>query len=76
MVKNAGTASNMVIWFNKRIDNTSPASAGVWKNGESKEFELVAGGGDIPVNGILLQSTNDKIPGTLDFQMTFAFDFV
>ncbi|EBS9007117.1 hypothetical protein CF455_24665 [Salmonella enterica] len=76
MVKNAGTASNMVIWFNKRIDNTSPASAEVWKNGESKEFELVAGGGDIPVNGILLQSTNDKIPGTLDFQMTFAFDFV
>ncbi|EAV4721109.1 hypothetical protein CIY53_24610 [Salmonella enterica subsp. enterica serovar Poona] len=76
MVKNTGTASNMVIWFNKRIDSTSPAPAEVWKNGESKEFELVAGGGDIPVNGILLQSTNDRIPGTMNFQMSFAFDFI
>ncbi|EIR4568082.1 type 1 fimbrial protein [Salmonella enterica] len=76
MVKNTGTASNMVIWFNKHIDSTTPAPAEVWKNGESKEFELVAGGGDIPVNGILLQSTNDRIPGTMNFQMSFAFDFI
>ncbi|EBI2791681.1 type 1 fimbrial protein, partial [Salmonella enterica] len=75
MVKNTGTASNMYIWFNKTFDGTAPAAANVWHNGKAREFNLTAGGADIPVNGLLLQATNDKNPGTLDFQMTFAFDF-
>ncbi|ENQ8217340.1 hypothetical protein ACEQ35_004796, partial [Salmonella enterica] len=76
MVKNTGTASNMYIWFNKTFDGTAPAAANVWHNGKAREFNLTAGGADIPVNGLLLHATNDKNLGTLDFQMTFAFDFV
>ncbi|ELP0639777.1 type 1 fimbrial protein [Salmonella enterica] len=76
MVKNMGTVSNMYIWFNKAIDGTVPAAASVWHSGKAKEFNLTAGGVDVPVNGVLLRATNDKILGTLDFQMTFAFDFV
>ncbi|ECC4463806.1 type 1 fimbrial protein, partial [Salmonella enterica] len=75
MVKNTGTASNMYIWFNKTFDGTAPAAANVWHNGKAREFNLTAGGADIPVNGLLLHATNDKNLGTLDFQMTFAFDF-
>ncbi|EKJ3829494.1 hypothetical protein PG459_004986, partial [Salmonella enterica] len=76
MVENTGTASNMYIWFNKTIDGITPAAADVWHSGKAREFNLTAGGADIPVNGVLLHLTNDKNPGTLDFQMTFAFDFV
>ncbi|EJB3413736.1 type 1 fimbrial protein [Salmonella enterica] len=76
MVKNTGTAGDMYIWFNKTIDGIVPAAADVWHSGKAREFNLTAGGADIPVNGLLLQASNAKNPGTLDFQMTFAFDFV
>ncbi|EAQ1150956.1 type 1 fimbrial protein [Salmonella enterica] len=75
MVRNAGTASNMVIWFSRDITGSQQTS-GVWNNGKTKEFALAAGGVDVPVSGVLLQTSNAKNAGTLDFQMTFAFDFV
>ncbi|EDX5730515.1 type 1 fimbrial protein [Salmonella enterica] len=75
VVKNAGTAGNIDLWFNRTIDDIRPTAKDTWINGGGREFVLAAGGVDVPVNGIILKTSAENIPGTLDYQMAFAFDF-
>ncbi|SUF49724.1 Fimbrial subunit type 1 precursor [Salmonella enterica] len=72
VVENAGTAKG--VHLNTQI--TSPDS-GKWENGKEKEFTLNNGDAVIPVNFRIERNNTDAVAdGTLDFQMTFAFDFV
>ncbi|EEE9875669.1 hypothetical protein DI122_18785 [Salmonella enterica] len=72
VVENAGTAKGVHL-------NTQTISSDLnkWENGKEKEFTLNNGDAVIPVNFKIERNNSDAVTdGTLDFQMTFAFDFV
>ncbi|EKJ6511504.1 type 1 fimbrial protein [Salmonella enterica] len=72
VVDNAGTAKGVHL-----NTQTTSSGSGRWENGKEKEFTLNNGDAVIPVNFKIERNNNDTVTdGTLDFQMTFAFDFV
>ncbi|EFR3658268.1 type 1 fimbrial protein [Salmonella enterica] len=75
IVKNSGTA----VGVNLNLDGllNSSDSNRIWKNGKAKEFTLNNGAVTVPVYFRAQQNGDDAvISGTLDFQMTFAFEFI
>ncbi|EBO8106036.1 hypothetical protein D3S21_25010 [Salmonella enterica] len=71
VVENAGTAKG--VHLNTQTTGSDPNR---WKNGEEKDFTLNNGEAVIPVNFKIERNNSDVVTdGTLDFQMTFAFDF-
>ncbi|EBK8005660.1 hypothetical protein DUF86_23685 [Salmonella enterica] len=47
-----------------------------WESGKTRTFTLTNGAVQVPVIGVLSKADKAVTAGTLDFQMTFAFDFV
>ncbi|EHX5124000.1 hypothetical protein K3Z18_004978 [Salmonella enterica] len=74
-VKNAGTAAG-IAFDTAKVSNTDSDSKRIWENGVTKAFTLTNGAVQVPVVGVLSKSNQAVTAGTLDFQMTFAFDFV
>ncbi|EDO5887602.1 type 1 fimbrial protein [Salmonella enterica] len=77
MIVNSGTAKE-VYFDTGKLSNTDYDPKREWKSGSAKEFTLTNGAVQIPVDGTLtVGDYPDKVAvGTLDFQMTFTFDFV
>ncbi|EDB2574898.1 type 1 fimbrial protein [Salmonella enterica] len=72
VVENAGTAKGLHL-----NTQTTTSGLGKWENGKEKEFTLNNGDAVIPVDFKIERNNNNTVTdGTLDFQMTFAFDFV
>ena len=72
VVDNAGTAKGLHL--NTQAD--SATAKGRWSNGTPKEFALNNGAAVVPLSfKIERNDTSTVSDGTLDFQMTFAFDF-
>ncbi|EAC2152413.1 type 1 fimbrial protein [Salmonella enterica subsp. enterica] len=74
-VKNAGTAAGIAFDTGKRSEGDYDENR-IWKNGVTRAFTLTNGGVQVPVMGALSKNNQAVTAGTLDFQMTFAFDFV
>ncbi|EBJ9224306.1 type 1 fimbrial protein [Salmonella enterica] len=74
-VKNSGTAAGIAFDTAKK-SNSDYDSNRVWENGKTRTFTLTNGAVQVPVIGTLSKSDKAVTAGTLDFQMTFAFDFV
>ncbi|EBB4036226.1 type 1 fimbrial protein [Salmonella enterica] len=74
-VKNAGTAAG-IAFDTAKLSNTDFDSKRIWENGKTRAFTLTNGGVQVPVMGVLSKNSQAVTAGTLDFQMTFAFDFV
>ncbi|ECC7613529.1 type 1 fimbrial protein [Salmonella enterica] len=74
-VKNAGTAAGIAFDTAKISDGDYDGNR-IWENGKTRAFTLTNGGVQVPVTGILSKNSQAVTAGTLDFQMTFAFDFV
>ncbi|EAS2082429.1 hypothetical protein BIA58_26505 [Salmonella enterica] len=74
-VKNAGTAAG-IAFDTAKLSNTDFDKSRIWENGVTKAFTLTNGAVQVPVVGALSKNTQAVTAGTLDFQMTFAFDFV
>ncbi|EAQ7001203.1 type 1 fimbrial protein [Salmonella enterica] len=74
-VKNEGTAAGFA-FDTAKLSNTNFDQKRVWENGKTKTFTLTNGAVQVPVTGVLSKSDEAVTAGTLDFQMTFAFDFV
>ncbi|EJB9105689.1 type 1 fimbrial protein [Salmonella enterica] len=74
-VKNTGTAAGIAFDTAKKA-NTDYDSNRIWQNGKTKTFTLTNGGVQVPVIGTLSKNSQAVTAGTLDFRMTFAFDFV
>ncbi|EIU7680200.1 fimbrial protein [Salmonella enterica] len=71
VVENAGTAKG--VHLNTQTTNSGPEK---WENGKEKEFTLNNGDAVIPVNFKIERNNNDTVTdGTLDFRMSFTFDF-
>ncbi|EKE6401881.1 type 1 fimbrial protein [Salmonella enterica] len=72
VVENAGTAKG--VHLNTQTIAPDPDK---WYNGTTKEFTLDKGAAVVPLNFMIERNGDDVVSdGTLDFQMTFAFDFV
>ncbi|EDW6923711.1 type 1 fimbrial protein [Salmonella enterica] len=74
-VKNAGTAAG-IAFDTAKLSNTDFDKNRIWENGVTKAFTLTNGAVQVPVTGTLSKNSQAVTAGTLDFQMTFAFDFV
>ncbi|EBP4106311.1 hypothetical protein Z708_25200 [Salmonella enterica subsp. enterica] len=74
-VKNAGTAAG-IAFDTAKLSNTDFDKNRGWENGVTKAFTLTNGAVQVPVVGVLSKNGQAVTAGTLDFQMTFAFDFV
>ncbi|EIK2522165.1 type 1 fimbrial protein [Salmonella enterica] len=74
-VKNSGTAAGVAFDTAKK-SNSDYDSNRIWENGKTRTFTLTNGAVQVPVIGTLSKSDKAVTAGTLDFQMTFAFDFV
>ncbi|EAP2901427.1 type 1 fimbrial protein [Salmonella enterica subsp. enterica] len=74
-VKNAGTAAG-IAFDTAKLSNADFNQNRIWQNGVTKAFTLTNGAVQVPVTGILSKNGQAVTAGTLDFQMTFAFDFV
>ncbi|ENJ5949388.1 type 1 fimbrial protein [Salmonella enterica] len=74
LVKNAGTATGIAFDTAKEREGGDEPDK-IWEPGKTKTFTLTNGAVQVPVTGAL--STNDKAvtTGTLDFRMSFTFDF-
>ncbi|EAT7031745.1 type 1 fimbrial protein [Salmonella enterica] len=76
MVANSGTATG-VYFDTGKVANNNFDPKRLWSPGIPREFTLTNGAVQVPVTGVLSSgSTGDTTTGTLDFRMTFAFDFV
>ncbi|EKH6038264.1 type 1 fimbrial protein [Salmonella enterica] len=76
-VKNAGTSTTAVIHLGRSPDGTQLTSEDSWNTGVKKSFAVSnAGAASLPVKGILTTLTDAPVAGTLQFNVTFAFDFV
>ncbi|EID8595684.1 hypothetical protein LCI52_005004, partial [Salmonella enterica] len=74
-VKNAGTAAGIAFDTGKK-SNVDYDVNRIWENGKTRAFTLTNGAVQVPVIGTLSKNGKAVTAGTLDFQMTFAFDFV
>ncbi|EBA6266164.1 type 1 fimbrial protein [Salmonella enterica] len=78
MVVNTGTAKN-IVFDTAKLHDTDYSVDRQWISGTTKKFTLTNGAVRVPVTGVLSvggDGDGDTITtGTLDFQMTFAFDF-
>lgn len=75
IVKNSGTAVGVNLNLSKIDGGGNSDSA--WKNGKAKEFTLNNGAVTVPVYFRAQRNESDAvISGTIDFQMTFAFEFI
>ncbi|EHT0382087.1 hypothetical protein KW341_005011, partial [Salmonella enterica] len=73
-VKNAGTAAGVAFDTAKK-SNSDYDSNRIWENGKTRTFTLTNGAVQVPVTGTLSKNDKAVTAGTLDFQMSFAFDF-
>ncbi|EDL3544302.1 hypothetical protein CRW69_26180 [Salmonella enterica subsp. enterica serovar Newport] len=75
-VVNAGT---FAAFFATNIDNANAISAAqAWDNGSEKDFTVTNGNASIPVRGKLFTGGNpagNASSGTLNYTMSFTFDF-
>ncbi|EDT7036495.1 type 1 fimbrial protein [Salmonella enterica subsp. enterica] len=74
-VKNAGTATGIAFDTGKKSEGDYDSNR-IWEPGKTKTFTLTNGAVQVPVIGALSKDDKAVTAGTLDFQMTFAFDFV
>ncbi|ENZ2157744.1 fimbrial protein [Salmonella enterica] len=75
MVVNSGTAKDIYV-DTAKLSNTDFDSKRAWNSGTTKEFTLTNGAVQIPVTGVLSSGAAAGITaGTLDFRMSFTFDF-
>lgn len=74
-VKNSGTAAGMAFDTAKKT-NIDFDGKRAWESGKTRTFTLTNGAVQVPVIGVLSKADKAVTAGTLDFQMTFAFDFV
>ncbi|EJI1771044.1 hypothetical protein NDG18_004723, partial [Salmonella enterica] len=74
-VKNSGTAVGMSIDTGKKT-NIDYDEKRAWVSGKTRTFTLTNGAVQVPVIGVLSKGDKSVTAGTLDFQMTFVFDFV
>ncbi|EPF6932610.1 fimbrial protein [Salmonella enterica subsp. enterica serovar Muenchen] len=73
VVQNSGTAKGVHL----NVDNHGASADDKWKNGNAREFTLNNGAAKVPVYFRVQRNNTDVVkPGTLDFQMTFAFEFI
>ncbi|EAP7415752.1 type 1 fimbrial protein [Salmonella enterica] len=77
-VQSTGTSTTADIHLGRTKDGTQLPSTAVWTKGVKKKFTVnnKTGSVSIPVQGILSSLNNTPVDGSLQFNVTFAFNFV
>ncbi|EDU8805693.1 type 1 fimbrial protein [Salmonella enterica subsp. enterica] len=78
-VDNAGTSTNTVLHMGRKKDGTQLPANDIWNQGVERDFTVSnAGSASIPVYGLVSIRDSSAVPvvGTLQYNVTFAFDFV
>ncbi|EDN6661548.1 hypothetical protein GRF91_004973 [Salmonella enterica] len=74
-VKNSGTAKGISLDTGKLSEGDWDTSR-IWESGKKKTFTLSKGAVTVPVTGGVSKNAQAAAAGTVDFKMSFTFDFV